>query len=305
MSCEDFYYKQIENTARQTWIKKIDEFDNIDYCIYTAKNISKHKYIKDEHKLILRCEDDIDNTFKKTYYAFNIANKIFEYDYIFRTNTSTYVNIELLNSFIQQLDNDEILWTSELYSINNSFCPYPFYLHGRGNGLIISKKLIDIILNYGKSFLYLEKCDDWLIGNILNTYWINHNKNYILYNKSYMHTWYKCAPNIYIFQYTNFYNENKNWDYLNKFITIQIKMYSNKELETSHYYEIDKVFKENKYDNKTLENNIKENLEYSKNPNIFIGYDDIYPIYNSYNEYLEKNKNKIIYEENFDNVDVL
>ena len=273
MSCEDNFFVEQEKIIRETWLKEIDNFDNIDYCFYTGQTIEKHKYIKEDHKLILRCEDDINNTFKKTYYAFNIINKLFEYDYVFRTNTSTYINIALLNQFVQELNNDEILWTSELYSLSNSFCPYPLYLYGRGNGILLSKKLINIILKEGKQFLYLEKCDDWIIGNILNTHWINEGKDYLDYIKGYKHGWFKCVPEE---QPNNhklcvYGNQNKNWNFLNQFITIQIKRYRERHLENDQYKELHEVFENNVYTEKELLEQTKSNFEYSKEPSVFIG----------------------------------
>ena len=209
----------------------------------------------------------------KTYYAFNLAHKIFDYDYIFRTNTSTYVNVELLNEFVQNLDNDEILWSSDLYSLSNSFCPYPLYLYGRGNGILLSKKLVDIILCEGISYLYLEKCDDWLIGNILNSYWIKQGKNYLDYIKGYHHGWYKCVPEE---QPNNhklcvYGNRNNSWEFVNKFITIQTKRYRERHLENEQSKELHKTFEDNEYNNEELNKLVEDNFKYSERPSVFIG----------------------------------
>lgn len=285
MSCNDNFFIEQEQSIKNTWIKKLSEFDNIDYLIYHGNpDLLKHKYDKQNHILSLKCEDDMNNTFKKTYYAFNLANKIYDYDYIFRTNTSTYVNIELLNSFIQQLDNDEILWSSDLYSLSNSFCPYPLYLYGRGNGLILSKKLINIILCEGISYLYLNKCDDWIIGNILNSYWIKQNKNYLDYIKGYKHGWFKCVPDEQPnnHQLCVYGNKNKDWSFINQFITIQIKRYRERHLENEHYKELNEVFIENNYTNELLNELVKDNIKYSEKPSIFIGSILGYTDYNSW-----------------------
>lgn len=274
MSCNDDFFVNQEQVMKDTWIKQIDQFDNIDYIIYRGDpNIERHKYDKQQHLLSLRCEDDLNNTFKKTYYAFKLAHKIYDYDYIFRTNTSTYVNVALLNQFIQNLEDDNILWSSDLYSLSNSFCPYPLYLYGRGNGMILSKNLIDIILTEGISYLYLEKCDDWIIGNILNTYWIKQGKDYLDYIKGYKHGWYKCVPEE---QPNNhklcvYGNQNKSWEFIKQFITIQVKRYRERHLENAQYKELNEVFEQNKYDDNDLEEQVKSNIEYSKEPSIFIG----------------------------------
>lgn len=279
MSCEDDFFKHQEQIIRETWLKPVidGKYKNIDYCFYSGKIIDKHNYSKENHYLTLRCEDNVKNTFKKTYYAFKLCNKLFkDYDYIFRTNTSTFVNIELLNGFVEHIAqlNQNVLWCSELYSLSNSFCPYPLYLYGRGNGLLISKKLIEIILKNGLGYLYLEKCDDWIIGNILNSYWINEGEDYLNYIKSFKHGWFKCVPEE---QQNNhklcvYGNKNKSWEFLRQFITIQIKRYRERHLEEEHYKELNEVFENNKYDsNEQILAYANDNFEYSKSPSIFIG----------------------------------
>lgn len=279
-----------EQVMKETWISTSDKYDNIDYFIYRGNpEADKHKYDKVNHLLTIKCEDDIDNTFKKTYYAFKLAHKIFDYDYIFRTNTSTYVNIKLLNEFVQKLDNDEILWSSELYSLSDAFCPYPLYLYGRGNGLLISKKIIDIILKEGIGYLYLKGCDDSTIGNILNTYWIKQGKNYLDYIKGYHHGWYKCVPTE---QPNNhplcvYGNTNKDWNFINKFITIQMKRYRERNIENDQYKEFHESFVNNSYTDEELDKLVNDNIEYGNKPPVFIG---SVLGYTDYNSWLKCNK---------------
>ena len=295
MSCDDNFFKEEENICKQTWLSNIDKFDNIEYIIYRGnEDIQKHKYQKDTHTLILKCEDDLDNTFKKTYYAFKLADKIFDYDYIFRTNTSNYVNIELLNYFIQHIEDDNIVWTSDLYSLSNSFCPYPLYLYARGSGVIYSKKTIDIILKEGISFLYLKKCDDWIIGNILNSYWIKQGKDYLNYIKGYTHAWYKCIPNKETpnrHKLCKYGNDNLDWDFINKFITIQIKVYhDDRNKELNNYKEFHNAVNNKEYTEEELEKIYNYIIEYSKSPSIFIG--SILG-YADYNEWKNTDKMKL------------
>lgn len=298
MSSKDDFFQNQQEIIKKTWLNKVKNHDNIDYLIYYGDgNLTKHSYNKEEHILKLRCEDDINNSFKKTYYAFNLLEKIFKnYDYVFRTNTSTYVNIDLLNEFIHYLADDNILWTSDLYSLSNSFCPYPLYLYGRGNGLVLSKKLINIILKEGKSFLYYSKPDDETIGNILNSYWIKYDKNYLDYIKGYAHGWYKCVnvkqPNNH--KLCIYGNDNKDWDYIKNFLTIQIKQYNrNREEENKSYDELYKVFSNNEYDD--LEKSLKYSFDYSNEPSIFIGSNLGYLDYSVWKTY---NKNELFILEN-------
>lgn len=294
MSCNDVFFNQEEDICKQTWLSNISKFNNIKYVIYKGdENILKHKYQKGIHTLTLRCEDDLDHTFKKTYYAFKLADKIFDYDYIFRTNTSNYVNIELLNYFIQHIEDDNVVWSSDLYSLSNSFCPYPLYIYGRGNGVIYSRKHIDIILKEGISFLYLKKtCDDWIIGNILNSYWIKEGKDYLDYIKGYPHGWYKCIPNedvINNHKLCKYGNMNSDWDFINKFITIQIKVYhDDRNKELNNYKEFYNNVKNKEYTEEEIKKIYDYIIEYSKSPSVFIGSILGYADYNEW-----KNCNKM------------
>ena len=279
MSCNKDVFIDEERAVRETWLKDVidGKYENIDYMIYRGdEDLLNHKYEKDKHLLSLRCEDDYDHTFKKSYYAFYLLKKIFgEYDYIFKTNTSTYVNVPLLNQFIQELDNDDDYYSSDVYSLSNIAAPAPLDLYGRGNGLILSKKHIDTIITEGISFLYITNGpDDAYISNILNSYWIKKKENYIDHIKSFAHGWYRCIPTNHDFkhQLCTFGNTNIDWEFLRKFITVQIKIYhQDRSNEKEKHYELHKIFQENGYDKEELNRQTEFNKEYSKNYSVFIG----------------------------------
>ena len=96
------------------------------------------------------------------------------------------------NAFVQSLKQDDVLWCAEEYSLSESMTPFPLYLFGRGNALLFSKYLIDIIISQGFSYLYFNMTDDNTIGNILNSYWMKNNMNYLDHIKSFRHGWYRC-----------------------------------------------------------------------------------------------------------------
>lgn len=282
MSCnKDSFFIQEEEIVRQTWLKDIidNKYKNIDYIIYRGdENIENHSYNKNNHLLNIKVEDDYNHTFKKTYYAFKLVDKIFkDYDYIIKTNTSTYINIELVNKFIQNLKTNSILYGSEIYSLSNLACPYPLDLYARGNCMIISKYLKDIILKDGIMFLYNivpNIPDDSIMCNILNSYWIKNNENYLDHICGISHGWYNCINKDLEFNHKlcKFGNQNKDWNFINKFISIQVKKYHQDRLpEFEAFKELDKVFKENKYTKKQLEESINKNNEYMKDYSIFIG----------------------------------
>lgn len=275
MSCNDPFFLKQEEYIRKTWAKDIidSKYENIDFLIYRGSP-EKHSIDFNTNLFNVKCEDDLPNTFKKTYYAFAIINSKLEkkYDYILRVNTSTFVNVPLLNAFVQSLDDDKILWCSELYSLTEGFCPYPLYLYGRGNGLLISNYLVNLIIKEGINFIYLKMTDDLVIGNILNSYWIKHGEDYLSHIKSYRHGWYKCIntkANSHN-SICNYHNDSKDFDFMKTFLTIQIKRYHEREKENKNYLELyNKVFKDNT--DTDIDNTVSLQYEYSKNPNVFIG----------------------------------
>lgn len=289
MSCNNEFFIAEEKAIKETWAKDIidKKYENIDFLIYRGDN-EKNIYEKKENLLLLNCEDDIQATFKKTYLTFKLINKLFEYDYIFRTNTSTYINVNLLNSFVQSLEDDSIIYGGELYSLIECRCPAPLDIFARGSSVLYSKKIVDIITTNGIGYKYLELSDDWCIGNIVNSYHISNKENYLNYIKSYPHAWYKCIEQDYDNGNTicTYGNTNKDFSFLNKFISIQVKNYINRDNEIKSFYELDEVFKNNTCDN---ENIIKYINKYSQNPNIFIGENLKYLSFNTWKKVYKVN----------------
>ena len=271
MSCNDEFFLEQEKYIDQTWGKDILEgkYPNID--LYKYRGCSDENLIGD-HMMLLNCEDDIQNTFKKTYYAFAVSIRRFEYDYIFRVNTSTYVNVPLLNAFVQSLKDENDLWCSELYSLSNMPAPFPLMLYGRGNGLLLSKKLVNIIVAEGFPFIYLHQCDDNIIGAVLNSHWIKNKIDYATKIHSFRHGWFRCINTTTKSNHSlcTWHNDNCDFDFMKDFLTIQIKRYWEREIENKNYTDLyEQCFSKNEDNN--IKEAVKKQYEYDKNPNIFIG----------------------------------
>lgn len=284
MSCQDEFFIHEEELAKKTWLKDVinGKYPDIDFLIYRGGY--EDNYIDENNNLLLlRCEDDIKNTFKKTWCALKYVQQKWDklnddteyYHYVFRTNTSTYVNIPLLKNFVDSLNIEkeyQTLWCSELYSLSEGYCPSPLMLFGRGNGLLLSSWCISNIIYSGIPYLYLQYADDVMIGNIHNCEWIKYDNDYYLSKiKSFKHGWYKCisveAKNNH--SLCAYYNDNGDFDFLKQFITIQIKRYHEREKEEMNYIELHSLMN-GKIDT-NIKNTVKSQYIYSKNPNIFIG----------------------------------
>jgi hypothetical protein len=228
------FYQGQEKVVRETWAKDIldEKYKNIKFLSYTSNSESIPKIDDGTH---LYCDTDNDgiwSTYDKTYKAFKLIKNL-DFDYIFRTNTSTVVNVRLLNAFVQSLENDEVLWTSEIYSSEKVVCPLPSMNYGRGNGLLISRKLFDVILDLGKYSQMDNKigyADDNVIGNIINTYHMLKYNNSSDYVRPFTHRWYKS-----LLEHHNgpseWKNANSSWGTLFPYITIQIRNYYNRKYE--------------------------------------------------------------------------
>ena len=277
MSCNDPLYIAQNQCIKETWGKKIIDGDygkNVDILFYDGWD-NGHALDEENKILHIRCEDDLDGTYKKTYYALNILQKNYDYDYIFRTNTSTYINVPLALKLIDYIDKNnqqDVIWTPELLSLVEACCPLPLNLYARGNGMILSRATIQRILDYGLVHLYSEHVDDVMICNVINTHWMREKQDYRKYIKGFPHGWFRCVEQG---DFSNghklceYYNDNVEWDYLKQFITIQIKQYYHRgdEIEncrTLHSFIQDKV------DN-DLDETFNKVLEYSKDPSVFLG----------------------------------
>lgn len=258
---DNFFGKEIQ-CIKETYVSNLPS--NIDFIYYIGDS-EKEELAGDCLKLT--CSDDIYSTFRKTYYALRFLHSHnIQYDYIVKTNTSTYINIQLLNEIINSIEDDKKLYCTELYSLSDGCCPSPLDLFARGNCIILSKYWQNIILSRGISFLYLNITDDKTIGNIHNSVKIQEGQQYIDNFVCFPHGWYKCVNNPNIVNNHKLCRYGSALDDYSKFLTVQIKNYINRNLEFEHFKEIHGLFK-----NDNIQQACLDAFEYSKNPSVFIG----------------------------------
>jgi len=271
MSCQDEFFTKEEEIIKETWAKDIinKKYPNIDFIIYRG-GYDSNSYSNKNKLLKLHIEDDMPYTFKKTYMALNmIWSEFREYDYVFRTNTSTYVNVPLLNELVQRMEDDSIAYFSDIYSLSEQCSPYPLCLGGRGNGILLSNKLVNIILKEGLPWIYLTHAmhssdgkahipDDSTISTILNSHWIINGEDYKKHICGLRHGWYKCVS-IENSQGNGIctYGENsQDPEFWKQFVSIQMKCYREREREYDNYNEFHSIIsKASEIDIETLELN--------------------------------------------------
>lgn len=118
MSCNDPFFVESRLVTHDTWAKDIilGSYENIGFYSYTASETGE-EYIKD-NTIYVNCKDDINNTYDKTLKVFDFLRKNnITFDYILRTNTSIYFNLQLILSEIQQIINDNIDFHACVYNI--------------------------------------------------------------------------------------------------------------------------------------------------------------------------------------------
>lgn len=189
-SCnQELFYKQ-EQLLRTLYVKDIldNKYPNIDFWFYTASYDTKYHVSKQEHKLYIPADDSLEGTFEKTNKCFKLINSLkWDYDFILRTNCSTYINVELLNNFINTTNIDpNKIYCGSIYLTDNATGPYNWLFYGVGNALLLSKKWINVIIkqdlkhikNYVNNKLEpYYKIDDNTIGLIINNYAFENKMN--------------------------------------------------------------------------------------------------------------------------------
>lgn len=165
MSCNNQRYIDEETIIRKTWGKDIlaGKYNNID--LYFYRGGANENYLdKENHIIYLKSPDDLFGTYEKTIDAFKwLIENNKEFDYIIRTNTSTYVNVKAIEQFSSMDDiKDDVAFGPNLI-INNSNNRIPFL---GGYFLIFPKKIVNVLINnniegigiddadFGKSLFY-------------------------------------------------------------------------------------------------------------------------------------------------------
>ena len=109
MSCNKPYFKTLLGAVRNTWAKPLiqNKYPNITWFSYTTCD-EKHPnpYVDfEEHMIYVKCGDTLGDTMQKTIDAYNMVKHIDQFDYVVRTNTSVYVNIENMLNRIELMYN--------------------------------------------------------------------------------------------------------------------------------------------------------------------------------------------------------
>lgn len=159
LSSEYEPYHMLENAIRRTWAREYPK--NVD--IYYYYGGGTRNYIEGD-KIYSKSDEDIYNIGHKTINAFELLSQK-NYDYIFRTNSSSYVNIEYLLDYLKDKPSKMFY-----HGVIAHYEPENFNFVS-GSGYIISRDLVDLVIkNKDKWDHSLANADDVSIGKLLNSF---------------------------------------------------------------------------------------------------------------------------------------
>jgi len=152
---DSFTQNSIRNSKIQksTWVKDF----SIDSEVLFYKG--GLETIRTGHDLLLNCSDTYSDMGIKTLKAFEWVDSNLSYDYIFRTNTSSYVNYKNLIRFLKKIHEE-----------GTDYCGYIGNYNGieyvSGSGIILSENAIKSIIS-SQSELDINVVEDVAIGKLL------------------------------------------------------------------------------------------------------------------------------------------
>ena len=152
-----------EKAIKKTWAKK--DTENINIIFYKS---GKHTSFKNNDLTVVAGRKTTDIGLK-TIKAFEWASKNMEFDYIFRTNTSSYVNIPELQKNIKTLDDDKnyIYSGIKMFLPKNEFRKKIDFISGAG--ILFNKNTINLILR-NKDEFDRNEMDDVALGKLLQNH---------------------------------------------------------------------------------------------------------------------------------------
>lgn len=177
MSADLNLFNKLEEVSNETWrnvdTKKYKNID-VDFWTYTDAKEGEETHVDEKNHVIYvkhdYSRDAYQQTFSKTIFAIReLKNLKLDYDYIVRTNNSTWINIPLLNEFLAYQEDDSKIFAGRIYTAFWS----AFNLYGGGELMIFSKRNIDILLEISKDPIKMETgkgtYDDNLLFGVWNT----------------------------------------------------------------------------------------------------------------------------------------
>ena len=162
MSCNQPLYLKEEQACRDTFLK-VAEGAGIPFYFYRGGE--ENQRIDTDHVMHLGCPDGLGGTSQKTVLAMAAALQLGDWDYLIKTNVSTWLNIGKIESLIDTLegrDDPNIYGARFLINAASKNVPFP-----RGHFSILSRSMVEGIVRWSPKLIAADgfpKTDDTLIG---------------------------------------------------------------------------------------------------------------------------------------------
>jgi len=160
LSSNTYPSKRNEKVLKKTWV--LNNSKNVQTIFYKAGK--KTSFIK--NNLFVESGKQTKDIGAKTIKAFDWALENIEFDYIFRTNSSSYINVKNLLNYLESFDEqNNFLYNGIVMSLpkNNSREAVDFI---SGAGILLNKQTIKLIIENKDQFNNNE-WDDVAIGMLL------------------------------------------------------------------------------------------------------------------------------------------
>lgn len=155
ISCKDEIYSKLEKTISETWASK--KHDNTEiYFLHCDENINE--VTTSENLILTKCSESWGNILNKTIQSFDFLYETTDFDYVFRTNLSSYIDVNRLRTFLSEnnIDYGGVIGNKDGINLAS------------GAGIILSRKIIKKILEH-KDELDHNEVDDVAIARLLSS----------------------------------------------------------------------------------------------------------------------------------------
>jgi hypothetical protein len=173
MSCNTPYFQALLGTIKNTWAKPViqGKYENVQWFAYTSCD-KKHPLPCidwDEHIIYVDSSDDINHTYIKTQKAYEMIKEAgIDFEYVIRTNTSVFININNMIKKVNQIDYTDVLGGKVGY--------YHVFPDGRrifqfnlivGLFIGMSKERFDVAMTANNDYDSIPTADDVIISKRL------------------------------------------------------------------------------------------------------------------------------------------
>lgn len=173
-SCNNDFFKRESELVEQSWAKELIEgkHPGYEYFRYTACDADHPLPCIDEHIIYVNNDDTLYQTYEKMRSAYRLLlTEGYDFDYIFRTNTSTFVNVPLAIKAIETASSNQVVSDICGYYIKmpNGELNFQFNTF-TGNAYIMSKQVADRIFtsNFDSTISSIPDGDDIITARIID-----------------------------------------------------------------------------------------------------------------------------------------